>query len=283
MLQFSNMSCHLCLSNNFTDVKDDKFPIKKCLDCGLVQVYPLPSDKAINKLYSGDYFKNYSLYLSQKKTHRKYFENKINQIKKKAPSGKLLDVGCALGFLLEEAEKQGFEALGMDISSYAVNFCRKSGLKATDNLEKLKDGQFDVVAAFEVLEHEKEPLKTAKTMFRLLKNRGLCVCSTPNYNSVFRYLMGKNWFGYGHREHQYFFSPQTLRKLFDRAGFINIVVEKDEARSFPLNYFFKRGADYFKRGVLKKILLFLAKIFSRSNFFVPFNIWENIIIYAEKP
>lgn len=262
-----------------------RFSIKKNKKCGLVHVYPLPSQKEINRLYKGDYYKNYSNYSSQKLVHQRYFRKKLIEIKKKIQAGRILDMGCALGFFLEEARNLGFEVQGSDISSYAVSYCKKKGFEATTDLTQLikNNKRFDVITAFEVIEHERDPEKMIEIIYKLLKNKGFCLCTTPNYDTLSRRIMGKFWFGYNHREHLYFFSPKILRLLFEKAGFINILVKKDDSRNYPLNYFFKRAADYFKNRSLKKCFLFLAEIFKKSDITFPFNFWGNIIIYAEKP
>src|SRR3989344_2026697 len=95
----------------------------RCRSCGLVQAVPMPSAREIASLYHED-FDHFQPYLAQIDVHREYFRKKLQEIK----HGKtLLDIGCAMGVLLEEAEKQGIKAYGVDISKDAVAYCRKKG------------------------------------------------------------------------------------------------------------------------------------------------------------
>lgn len=68
---------------------------------------------------------------------------------------RVLDAGCAFGFLVEALRARGVEADGIDISAYAIGqvdpsaapFCRQGSI--TSEL----DGSYDLVVSIEVLEH----------------------------------------------------------------------------------------------------------------------------------
>lgn len=276
--------CYHCQNNNLYPIVKIHWPIKQCLNCGLVQVNPLPSKNDIEELYRGDYYKNFAPYLSQLKTHQIYFRKQIIGIKKYIKSGKLLDVGCALGPLLIEAEKQGFEAEGIDISDYAANYCKKLGLNAmSGTINDLKPSKrYDIITMYELLEHEREPLRVLVKAKQFLNTKGLLVITTPNYDNFFRKILGRFWVGYHHKEHLYFFTPKTIRLILVKAGFKNIVVKKDISRPYPIDYFFRRLADYLPYFIIKDIFVFLAKLSSNLNFSLPINPWDNLIIYGRQ-
>src|SRR4030042_5271547 len=110
--------CAVCRSTNLKLVVKLQCPLYKCQNCGLVQVSHVPAKSAVAALYKGNYWKNYQPYGSQETAHRQYFEQKVQMIKKLRKNGRLLDIGCALGTFMEEAEKKGFQTAGIDISSY---------------------------------------------------------------------------------------------------------------------------------------------------------------------
>jgi SAM-dependent methyltransferase len=68
---------------------------------------------------------------------------------------RVLDAGCAFGFLVEALRERGVEAMGMDISAYAIgnvhpsirSYCRQGSI--TENL----DADYDLIVTIEVLEH----------------------------------------------------------------------------------------------------------------------------------
>lgn len=280
-----NNMCYLCGNKKLKLVVALDWPIKKCLHCHLVQVNPLPSQKDVNNLYEGDYWKNFSFYSSQLPAHEKYFLKKITDIKKLRKSGRLLDVGCAYGALIKQANDKGFIAEGIDISEFAVKKCKKLNLKAnTGVITDVKEKKYyDVITAFEVVEHEGDPLLTIKTAYQLLKVSGLLVVSVPDSNSLSSKIMGKYWFGYRHKEHLFHFTKHSLNALLCNGGFSDIVIRKDIARAYLFTYYLERINFYlFKSKLLSKIIFSLKKMPFINNLAIPLNPWGNIIAYAVK-
>ena len=98
------------------------------------------------------------------------------------PQGKLVDLGCAFGYLVEEARTHGYQAFGLDISSYALS--REpaiAGLIEGDlQLLPLRGSSADVVVLFDVLEHLREPRHALAEAVRILTPEGLIVGTTPD-------------------------------------------------------------------------------------------------------
>lgn len=281
----NNNSCYFCKNKELKTIVSLYWPIKKCPKCHLIQVSPLPSVKEVNKLYQGDYWKNFSYYSSQTPAHEKYFHKKIIDIKKLCGKGRLLDIGCAFGVLLKEADNQGFDAEGIDISDYAVKQCRKNNLKADTGVitDVKRKNYYDAVTAFEVVEHERDPLLTIKTAFQLLKPNGLLVVSVPDSNVLSAKIMGKYWFGYRNKEHLFHFSKDSLNILLIKAGFSNILIKKDIARAYLFIYYLERINYYlFKSKGLNKFISSLKKVPFINSITVPLSPWGNLIAYAFK-
>ncbi|EKE14838.1 MAG: methyltransferase type 11 [uncultured bacterium] len=280
-----NNTCYLCGNKKLKLVADQDWPIKKCRKCHLIQVNPLPSIKQVNTLYRGDYWKSLSSYGKQFLTHEKYFQKKINEIKKYKLSGRLLDIGCALGSLLKIAQKEGFKGEGLDISDFAVKQCRSFGLSATQgvisNIKKKR--YYDIITAFEVIEHELDPILTIKTIYSLLKKNGLFVMTVPNSGTLIGKIMGSKWFGYRNKEHIFHFTFETLRLVLKKSGFRDINITTDINRQYLFTHYLDRFNFYLiKSKTLKKFIDFLKKIPFVNSLVVPFNPWSNIIVYAYK-
>ena len=252
------------------------FPVshmKKCPVCGLVQFAPMPTAGVIAALYHED-LEHFEPYIKEISVHREYFRKELGFIKKK---GTLLDIGCAMGILLEEAKKIGFKVQGVDISKDAVAYCRKKGLSVST---KWPSSKFDVITAFEIIEHERDPLAMVRHIHKLLNKGGLVLITTPNYDSVWRKIMGKWWVGYRHPEHVTFWTPQSLTYLLAHTGFKNIVVRHDKPRPFPLSFAVTRSADYFPWAAW--ILRPLGRLLDSLTIRNPINPWDDLIVYAEK-
>jgi len=145
-------------------------------------------------------------------------------IRKRMRSGRLLDIGCAEGFLLAWAQKRGYDSYGMDISAYAIgqlNTKRPVSKLCLGSIEALPiiEDYFDVITCFDVLEHLQQPLIGLQEMNRCLKTGGMLVISTPNINSHGLTLKGKNWFGYRDPTHISILSPEEWLNLLNKSSF----------------------------------------------------------------
>jgi glycosyltransferase involved in cell wall biosynthesis len=84
-----------------------------------------------------------------------FFSEVANHIADSPRPETVLDVGCALGMLVEALRNVGIDARGVDISAWAIaqippnvkQFCRVGSV--TDEIE----GQYDLITCIEVLEH----------------------------------------------------------------------------------------------------------------------------------
>ncbi len=99
------------------------------------------------------------------------------------PSGVLLDLGCAYGYLVSEAIRRGYRAIGLDVSTYALSQAPAERLPlilADTRRIPLPDRSIDVVTLFDVIEHVPDPELALEDIVRLLKTDGLLVLTTPD-------------------------------------------------------------------------------------------------------
>jgi SAM-dependent methyltransferase len=68
---------------------------------------------------------------------------------------RVLDAGCAKGFLVEELRNRGVEAFGIDVSAYAISEVHESvaGFCSMGSLTDPIDGRYDLITCVEVVEH----------------------------------------------------------------------------------------------------------------------------------
>lgn len=97
---------------------------------------------------------------------------------------KALDIGCAFGYVTDLLEKLRYEVVGVDISSYAIGRAHavfpSSPLIEADALHMpLRADSFDLITCFEVLEHILAPHFLVRETEQLLKQGGVCLCTTP--------------------------------------------------------------------------------------------------------
>lgn len=103
------------------------------------------------------------------------------------PGARWLDLGCAYGYLVAEAAAGGFTAVGVDVSAYALGRARFEAPTAAGRVLRgladrlpFADASFDVVSAFDVLEHLHEPEPPLAEVARVLKPGGVLIGATPD-------------------------------------------------------------------------------------------------------
>jgi SAM-dependent methyltransferase len=111
----------------------------------------------------------------------------LAEIRRRRPHT-LLDVGCGVGGFLKQVEALGIRTWGLDLSARAIELAR-GYLRADLHCGVLGEGvfpgrQFDVVTAWEVLEHVSGAIEFMSTIFGRLSPGGRLFLSTPNCAST---------------------------------------------------------------------------------------------------
>ena len=219
--------CALCSSGEARGLFHvDGALIVACRGCGLVRQDTRPVAAA--ELYDEDYYATedpkggYANYFLDADVNRRTFRERIRAIEARyGRKGKILDVGCALGDFLLEAKAAGWDAQGVEISSFAAQRARERGLTVSagrlDELD-LPEASFDVVTLYDAIEHMTDPIATLAAVRRLLVPGGLLPLVTPNVGGLQARLLGRHWYHYKPGEHLFYFNPDTLRRAVERAG-----------------------------------------------------------------
>lgn len=227
----SDYKCPLCSSTNVQHrLKIDNFKIVKCLNCSLEFIFPLPSDEQTRKIYGKEYFfgklkgtQGYKNYDDMEKVLMKEAHKKLEVIELFTKERNLLDVGAGTGIFLEAARAKGFQVAGNDISEYSKQKLKEKDIKcffgSLDN-GILPKNQFDIVTAWDVIEHIPNPNKAIKTIFSSLRQGGYLFITTPDTESIDARILGSSWYGYTKiPEHVTFYSRKSLKQLLEGNGF----------------------------------------------------------------
>ncbi|MBU1119523.1 class I SAM-dependent methyltransferase [Patescibacteria group bacterium] len=239
-------TCHLCHSKKRkTLYLIKKSSIVKCTGCGLIYTYPPPDTRKITSIYNKDYFYkrgNYGYsdygYIDGSEHREKEAQEKIRIVKKYVRSGLLLDIGCAAGYFLSEAQKNGFSTKGIEISSFASDYAKNSFNLDVENISILDIDDtytnFDAVTMWDILEHLPNPLKALKIIYSILRDEGYLFLEMSDVNSLKRFIEKEKWTHWKQDEHFLHFSQRTLSTLLKKAGFSTIAAHND-TYSFPLS------------------------------------------------
>lgn len=140
------------------------------------------------EFFSEDYFSgkrsnyiDYSFY-----DNDRYWSSTLSRIRRYGISGRLLDVGCGFGFFLKRASAFFEEIHGLDVSEYALEQVKivapesilHSNDLITDDLP-FPDHYFDLITAFDVLEHTPSIRDTLAKLVPKIKQDGYLMASVP--------------------------------------------------------------------------------------------------------
>jgi len=167
---------------------------------------------------------------------------------------KVLDVGCASGYLAFFLKEKGCVVEGVDTDSEsikeAMNYCKAYVLDISK--EEIK-GKYDVIILGDILEHLEYPDKILSKLKENLNKDGYVVISLPNIVNIYPRL--KILFGHFDYEetgifdktHLKFFTRKSLKELVSNTGYkierleytpIPIYLKFPKAPKFLLNFIY---------------------------------------------
>ena len=198
------------------------FPIVRCSGCGLART-ELPAGFDADSIYTEDYFQGghhdgYADYAGSGDDLRREFRRTLEALP--AHGGKLVEIGCAYGFFLDEARAAGFDACGVEVSDAARAECEARGHVVGRSIAEIADrGPFDAAVMLDVIEHLERPDEVLAELRALLRPGASLLLTTGDFGSPLARAMGKRWRLMTPPQHVWFFSPRTLGALLERHGF----------------------------------------------------------------
>jgi SAM-dependent methyltransferase len=195
----------------------------RCLDCDLRFYSPaICGDGKFYEELSG----RFAWYYEKDKWE---FDTAIDLLGKLDGVKDVLEVGCGQGHFLRRID-QAYNANGVELNLGAVAECQRQGLKVSGlNLAEM-DQQFDLVVAFEVLEHVDNPSEFLTQALNKLRPGGYLMIAVPDPDGYFseadKVLLDMP------PHHVLSFSKTTLGKISDVFGLTHVATHQEPLR-FP--------------------------------------------------
>jgi len=217
-----------------------KFNVGYCRPCGKALRAPPPRAEELQEIYDKAYYHSWgddheAGQSSGDPRHPPSWNQKLllfQRLLKGSPkpgeTANALDIGCATGACLHVLQDLGWQALGIDLSPYAVEVARSLVPEAQifqgaiEDLPPVNAG-YGLIVLSDVLEHVTDPSQMMARVFDLLSSGGYVVVLTPDIESLSCRLMGSRWPHYK-EEHPVLFGQTSLARLLAETGFMNVQV-----------------------------------------------------------
>lgn len=200
-------ACPLChgrhLSLWFVDGTGD-WAAYGCPDCDLWFVWPPESGASddptgVNYFNSDGYMETVSrAYVAHKDPLIARFKRILRRATRHRPPGLALgqlraaDVGCGVGTSVEAMGQLGIQAVGCDYSAGLIDYARRvypSREYRVGSVDALEDGTFDLVSAYNLIEHVSDLHGLTEGFARKLRPGGLLLLETPDRYSLFQHVL----------------------------------------------------------------------------------------------
>jgi 2-polyprenyl-3-methyl-5-hydroxy-6-metoxy-1,4-benzoquinol methylase len=202
------------------------FAVARCRRCRLWYLSPRLAEPLMRASYADDaYFEGgaagYSSYQAQEATLRPTFRRFLGELERRGMAGgRLLEVGCAYGFFLDEARGFFTHRTGTDYSPAALEKAAgRADRLLLGGTEQIAPGElFDSIACIHVIEHIYDPVAFLRTLTRHLRPGGWLLLATPDMGSFWRPLLRYRWPFFKIPEHVTYLDRRTLAALLRRGG-----------------------------------------------------------------
>jgi SAM-dependent methyltransferase len=217
--------------------------IVRCDACGHMQLAAFPAGETLLGLYEQAESEHY---LEEEAGQRQTARAALDRIERWVPRGRLLDLGCWVGFLLAEARERGWDVTGVEPSGFAADYAQEVlglDVRREDILTAdLPDAAFDAIVLGDVVEHLVDPAAALERIAGLLAPGGVVYMALPDAGSTLARRMGRRWWSVLPTHVQYF-TRSSMRTLLDRQGWETVWIGT-APKTFSVRYYLWRIGGY---------------------------------------
>jgi 2-polyprenyl-3-methyl-5-hydroxy-6-metoxy-1,4-benzoquinol methylase len=243
----SDPPCPLCRSPRTALLfRKQQTAYRGCADCRFRFATPTVNPNLAQTL--DQYEDAYLQYLAPDASDAANLGSLCQWMERFAPLGgsRLLDIGAGSGKLVRFLRARGVDAQGIE-PSRALFDCFLSAETAftcamLDDLRSPAGGPFDVVTAFDVIEHVADPVRFLGDLSALLAPGGLFLGSTPDVGSLVARTFGRRWHFY-YPYHLSYFAPRTLARAAEPHG-LRLLDCRHRGRVRSVGYMVRYAAEF---------------------------------------
>jgi SAM-dependent methyltransferase len=210
--------------------------LARCTLCGVVCLEPQPAATQLARRFRGGYFTggevdSYSDYRRLEPSYRRHSRSLLRRIGALVGSrvGSLIEIGCAAGYFLDEARRQGWQVAGLEPNEDMARIAHEElGIDVCTTT--LHDAPHippaDVVVLLNALEHITRPREVESRLHEMVRPGGLLFIETWDSDSLVARMLGEHWhqwsplvpYYYTHGSLDALFPPERWEPLDWRKG-----------------------------------------------------------------
>lgn len=284
------MKCIICKKTKFTIVWKDKLRnsrntftkkkeiVLKCDNCSLVFLKKLKKNLENSFVTRNKFNKNNSI----KEFYNFHYKREIKKLKSvmtliKPFNKSILESNCGAGIILNHLKKKCKDTTGVDDINYK-NHLISNGHFFFENLEEIKNKQYDIIFSLSELEHKYDPISFLRKLKNLIKKNGIIILRVPNYNNIYLLLLDYYFKKYDFRtSHNFYFSEKNLDILFKKLKFkifkkighneynlnhmLTYVKNKKRVNANEVQNYFNKNINYYIKANIEKNFISTSLIY----------------------
>ena len=299
-MESKSVVCNICNSDNATELfpagKAQVHRIVSCNLCNLMYANPQTDNLSAveqNHLTSTEDNIDIDVDLELKNftpENHQYLRKQFLQLKDyakiidfvdKENKGIFMEIGSYAGVFLQEAQKRGWNVVGIEPLEIHALYSEKIGVKVIREYFEdayIPQESLDVIVATHVIEHVSDPSAFVEKAYKSLKSGGKLILETPTYDSLLFKLLKDRERSVRCNGHIYFFTKQTLSMLVANFGF-RILKHEKVGRTLTMDRLF------YNFGVItgkKKLFSKLSKNLQLDRFVIRINTNDMQRVYCQK-
>ena len=198
----------------------------KCAACGLVYLWPRPSEDELRGYYDRQYRASYDPGVELEAAYRENLaeaQGRVTRLRSLLSEKiRLLEIGAYAGYFLDAVRPYAGSVAGVEPDPDCREWvARRLGIQMEEDVACLAHERFDVVVMFHTLEHLPDPVQSLKQISKVIAPGGKLIIEVPNVDdaliSLYEIPAYQNF--YYQRAHLFYFSKSALKQVSELAGF----------------------------------------------------------------
>jgi len=241
--------------------------IVRCSNCGHMQLAQMPAEAELSEAYGEAASDSY---VEEEAGQRATARAVLDRIETYSNPGALLDLGCWVGFLLDEARKRGWRVAGVEPSAFAHRYATETlglDVRNEDLFDAaLKPEDFNVVFMGDVIEHLPAAGDALDRVRELLPEGGILAMTLPDSGSRVARVMGRRWWSVI-PTHVHYFTRRSVTALLRNHGFETLDLSTSP-KAFTVRYYLGRLSGY-RAGADRALIRVAARLGIAERLWAP--------------